>query len=173
MINEVLSVMSDVNTGAAFEITAGELCDDLRGRLEPFAARHGVQLEFAVADDSLLLAARTAGIGALVLANLAQNAIEASPKKNARVQVALASADSSGFVACRVSDQGGGLPDHVAADPFRPRSSTKPDGAGIGLAISRELARHAGGELSLERTGPEGTVFSLKLPAVMARVSPH
>jgi C4-dicarboxylate-specific signal transduction histidine kinase len=172
MINEVLSVMSDVNSGAAFEITAGELCDDLRRRLEPFAARHGVQLEFAVAEDSLLLAARTAGIGGLVLANLAQNAIEASPR-NARVQVALASVDSAGFVACRVSDQGGGLPDHVAADPFRPRSSTKPDGAGIGLAISRELARHAGGELSLERTGPEGTVFSLKLPAVMARVSPR
>ncbi|MFM9030259.1 MAG: sensor histidine kinase, partial [Opitutaceae bacterium] len=98
----------------------------------------------------------------LVLANLVHNAIEASPA-GARVEVAaLAGKDTVIF---RVEDRGGGLRPEVRAALFEPVASSKPRGTGVGLAISRRLARHAGGDVSLERTGPGGTVFRVTVPS--------
>ena len=46
---------------------------------------------------------------------------------------------------------------------FTPTLSTKADGTGLGLALSRQLARILGADLELERTGPSGSVFALRL----------
>ena len=48
--------------------------------------------------------------------------------------------------------------------------STNPEGAGLGLALARELAQGHGGDLTLLETGPEGTVFELMLPGAPAPV---
>lgn len=162
MVNEVQAVLSDVDTGADFEVTAGELCAGLCERLQPHAHRRGVHIEVEGSAD-VVLNAKAAGLGGLVLANLAQNAIEAS-SRDSRVLVTIGA--SAGLVEFVVLDQGPGLSSDVAADPFRPRRSTKPDGAGIGLAISRELARHGGGDLTLVYNGAAGAAFRLQLPAV-------
>ncbi|MFM9081504.1 MAG: ATP-binding protein, partial [Opitutaceae bacterium] len=105
---------------------------------------------------------RAANLTGLVLANQVHNAIEASPA-GARVEVAaLAGKDTVIF---RVEDRGGGLRPEVRAALFEPVASSKPRGTGVGLAISRRLARHAGGDVSLERTGPGGTVFRVTVPS--------
>lgn len=165
LINEVHGVMGDVQTSADFEITSSELCAGLCERLQAGAAKKGVRIE--VADPTrATLDAKTAGLGGLVLANLAQNAIEASSAgSTVRVEVSC----QDGLADFAVSDSGPGLPDDVAKEPFRARRSTKPDGAGIGLAISWELARNAGGELSVARTGAGGSAFRLRLPATVSR----
>jgi two-component system C4-dicarboxylate transport sensor histidine kinase DctB len=165
LINEVHGVLSDVQNTADFDITAGEVCAGLCERLQGQANRRGIRIEIS-GPETPVLSAREAGLGGLVLANLVQNAIEASPS-NSRVHIEISTAD--GVVDFQVSDEGEGLPEAVAADPFRPRRSSKPDGAGIGLAISRELARHGGGELVLERTGSGGTTFRLRLPVTVSR----
>ena len=41
---------------------------------------------------------------------------------------------------------------------------------GLGLAIAAELVRGHGGQLLLERTGPEGTVFAIRLPKVVVEI---
>jgi C4-dicarboxylate-specific signal transduction histidine kinase len=165
MINEVHAVLRDVQDGADFEITTAEMGAGLRERLQPLLARGGGRIEVEGPGD-IAIRAREAGLGGLVLVNLAQNALEAGGR-TARVRVSISV--ETGVVQFEVADGGPGLPAEVLADPFRPRRSTKPDGAGIGLAISRELARHAGGELSLVRSSPQGTAFCLRLPAAARR----
>jgi signal transduction histidine kinase len=165
LINEVHGVLSDVQNTADFDVTAGEVCAGLCERLQSQVNKRGTRIEIS-GSETPVLSAREAGLGGLVLANLVQNAIDASADKGRiRIQISVA----EGAVDFLVSDEGSGLPGNVAADPFRPRRSSKPDGAGIGLAISRELARHGGGELVLEKTGSEGTTFRLRLPIAVSR----
>jgi hypothetical protein len=47
----------------------------------------------------------------------------------------------------------------------------RPTGAGLGLAISRQIMERLGGDLVLERTGPGGSVFAASLSLVAAPVS--
>lgn len=168
-VNEVQAVLRDVQTGTDFEVTSNEVCAGLCERLQKVATKRNVRIEVAKFADAML-DAKTAGLGGLVLANLVQNAIEAS-RERASIKVTVSHEEGcADFV---VSDSGSGLSADVASDPFRPRRSTKPDGAGIGLAISWQLARHAGGELSLVRTGSDGTAFRLRLPSVTSQAAPE
>lgn len=71
----------------------------------------------------------------------------------------------------RVSDTGRGIPQHkleTVFDPFvqvdRNDSRESQKGVGLGLAISRELARRMGGDLTAESTVGEGSTFTLTLP---------
>jgi signal transduction histidine kinase len=64
------------------------------------------------------------------------------------------------------ADNGPGLPEKAHKNLFKAFSgSTRRDGTGLGLALSRDLARSMGGELELGETGPDGTRFVLTLPA--------
>jgi two-component system OmpR family sensor kinase len=51
------------------------------------------------------------------------------------------------------------------ADPSRTRSSSAPNGAGLGLSIAWRIAQAHGGRLELTRSDASGTVFTLVLPA--------
>jgi signal transduction histidine kinase len=94
-----------------------------------------------------------------VLANLLRNAADAGARSgvvSAGVEHGLATID--------IADDGPGLPDAVRATLFRPFvHSTRHDGAGLGMAIARDLVLAHGGEITLASTGPEGTVFRLTL----------
>lgn len=64
-----------------------------------------------------------------------------------------------------VVDTGPGLPDQAKANLFKPfAGSTRRDGTGLGLALSRDLARAMGGDLELGSTGDAGTRFVIFLP---------
>ncbi|HTU61234.1 MAG TPA: ATP-binding protein, partial [Polyangiales bacterium] len=79
------------------------------------------------------------------------------------------SADVSGW-RIAVSDQGSGVRAEDATRIFEPffRSSSEgarnEGGAGLGLAIAREIARGVGGEVELLDSGGSGACFSLTLP---------
>jgi signal transduction histidine kinase len=66
-----------------------------------------------------------------------------------------------------VIDHGPGVRDNIRERLFEPFVSAAPEagGAGLGLAIARELTRAMGGELELTRTGAEGSTFRITLPA--------
>jgi signal transduction histidine kinase len=63
-----------------------------------------------------------------------------------------------------VADNGPGLPREALARLFEPFTSTKPGGTGLGLALTRHIARLSGGDLRLISTSSEGTRFQLRLP---------
>lgn len=111
-----------------------------------------------------------------MLVNLFRNAREAIEhqerrRANGRVQVSLA--EQGGMSLIRVADNGPGLPERARQRLFQPfAGSSRPEGAGLGLAIARELAQGHGGDLSLAETGPKGTVFVLRLPGAPAMAQP-
>lgn len=101
-----------------------------------------------------------------VLVNLLSNAIHAlahvAPPRRLRVE---SWADGE-QVFLAVSDNGRGIPDDVRMRLFRPFVSTKGQkGTGLGLYLSRQIAREAGGDLVVHSAPSEGARFVLTLPA--------
>jgi signal transduction histidine kinase len=101
--------------------------------------------------------------------NLAKNAIEAMPEGG---RLSFKGNAEGSSVLVEVTDTGPGLPEAVRERLFEPfAASTSRDGSGLGLSISREIARAHGGELEVLATGPAGTTFRLSLPAVLVRAA--
>jgi two-component system sensor kinase FixL len=66
-----------------------------------------------------------------------------------------------------VRDNGPGIPPDMVDRLFEPFSTTKPDGLGLGLSISRKIVERFGGSLvSVCETGRAGAVFRLTLPVI-------
>jgi len=103
-----------------------------------------------------------------VLLNLVLNAIEAinagrCPKR----EIVVSTARAGSSVEFSVSDSGPGIAD--ADRLFEPFHTTKAEGLGIGLAISRSLVEAHGGRLSGESLAGGGALFRFTLPAASAR----
>ncbi|QOP42012.1 sensor histidine kinase [Sulfurimonas marina] len=66
-----------------------------------------------------------------------------------------------------ISDNAGGIPEHIIKDIFKPEITTKPEGkgTGIGLYMSTQIAQKLGGLLSV-KNGNDGAIFQLKIPNV-------
>jgi heavy metal sensor kinase len=108
-----------------------------------------------------------------MLMNLLDNAVRHTPR-DGQVEACLSASD--GVVEITVSDGGRGVPledrerifeRFVRVDAARSR----PGGAGLGLPIARCIAEAHWGTLSLARSGPDGSTFIARLPAVIVRSS--
>lgn len=137
---------------------AGRAVHLARGRLRGQIGVEGDRIEVAVGEHTLVR----------VLLNLLINAADAfgPATAGARVRIAIAIAEAGTHAICDVSDNGPGVPPSLLPRLFSPFASGKPDGAGhgLGLAVSRDLLRGAGGELTLHATGAAGSTFRLELP---------
>ena len=145
------------------------LLADNAERLERIAAAADVALRMPQADgvgETLVEADRVSVEHILV--NLVDNACKYSGNGGgAAVTVSVEAHD--GRVGIRVCDNGPGVPPSLRRRLFRPfrRSASDAAGAapgvGLGLAISRRLARRMGGDLVLAENGPDGACFELRL----------
>jgi signal transduction histidine kinase len=70
----------------------------------------------------------------------------------------------NGGVAFSVIDNGPGLTESDAARAFQPFFTTKPEGLGVGLAISRAIVETAGGQIWVEPAQKRGAAFHFTLP---------
>ena len=101
-----------------------------------------------------------------VLAHLVQNAVEASVPGE---PVMLSVRGNGAQVAIEVADRGTGMsPGFIRDELFRPFSSTKAHGFGIGAFEARQLVTGMGGTLSVESREGKGTRFRIVLPAAPA-----
>jgi signal transduction histidine kinase len=103
-----------------------------------------------------------------ILGNLIRNAAQAMKDHTRRDRIlVLRAVRTEGRCEIEVIDHGPGVRENLRARLFEPFVSAAPEagGAGLGLAIARELTRSMGGELELTRTGAEGTTFRITLPA--------
>ena len=154
--------------------------------VEPFLERmallcnHEVEIEvspkdlLAYADESLL---------SHVVTNLLKNAVEAFREKEREDKQECRSADLQSAASKKafihlhayanaqesiiidVSNNAGLIPEDVASHIFIPFFTTKPEGSGIGLSLSRQIMRVSGGSLSLLQDKAQGiTTFRIIIP---------
>ena len=137
--------------------------------VEPFLERmamlcnHEVEIEVSpkdllvYADESLL---------SHVVTNLLKNAVEAFKEKEKLSFIRLqAYANAQESIIIDVSNNAGLIPEDVASHIFIPFFTTKPEGSGIGLSLSRQIMRVSGGSLSLHQDKAQGiTTFRIIIP---------
>ncbi|GAB4316463.1 MAG: hypothetical protein Kow0074_04390 [Candidatus Zixiibacteriota bacterium] len=110
-----------------------------------------------------------------VLINLIQNAIEAMAEGGI-VEISLQSRPGEhgrrGEALIRVSDTGTGINEDNLPRIFHPFHTTKDQGTGLGLPLAKKIAVLHGGNLILESTGSDGSVFVLSLPLAVPEPAP-
>ena len=99
-----------------------------------------------------------------VVLNILRNAIEAFEGSGEWKIHISTRASGSEAVQVAIRDNGPGLAANIADDPFRPFQTTKMDGLGIGLAISRTIIDAHGGRLWAESPPDGGAAFCFSLP---------
>jgi len=101
-----------------------------------------------------------------VLLNLILNAIEAMSAiiHHPRELTIVSRRDGPHNVLVEVCDAGPGIDPAHAARVFEPFYTTKPDGLGIGLSISRSIVEAHGGELSIQPNEPHGAIVRFSIP---------
>jgi len=127
------------------------------------AEAQGVALKMVPADDRVAVRADPALVH-VVIANLVGNAVNFAAVGQAAppwVEVRVTTADSTAGVVVR--DSGPGVSASVKPRLFEPFVTGKPNGVGIGLALSRRIARAHGGDL-VHEDAPAGAAFRLILP---------
>jgi len=139
---------------------------ELRPLVEPQAQAGGLTLEVSRGSPDVAVRADRDRVIQILL-NLVGNAVKFTPPGGS---VAITCAAAPAVVSLRVRDTGPGIPPERLAEIFDPfvqvgrSSAERRQGVGLGLAISRELARMMEGELTVESVVGEGSVFTLTLP---------
>ena len=94
-----------------------------------------------------------------VFVNIIRNALQASPTD---IIVVLNAAYSDREMQISISDDGTGIPEDIQARIFQPNFTTKSNGNGLGLTISKHIVETSGGRIEFE-TSPKGTTFYIYL----------
>ncbi|MEA2740517.1 MAG: two-component system, LuxR family, sensor kinase FixL [Acetobacteraceae bacterium] len=101
-----------------------------------------------------------------VILNLVRNAIEAMQETPRRELTISTAEQPDGMAEISVADTGPGIAPEIAAQLFQPFVTTKPNGMGVGLSISRTIIEAHGGRLWAEPNPKGGTIFGLTLRAL-------
>ena len=137
--------------------------------VEPFLERMAMlcyhEVEISVSPKDLLVYADESLLSHVVT-NLLKNAVEAFKEKEKLSFIRLkAYANAQESIIIDVSNNAGLIPEDVASHIFIPFFTTKPEGSGIGLSLSRQIMRVSGGSLSLHQDKAQGiTTFRIIIP---------
>ncbi len=158
-MNDLLARLSQHNTGRTEEPRTVELSGIAARVAAGQRQRHPVVVmgdsSFALADPSRLEQA---------LSHLVQNAIDVSPESEPVVLTILRRGGEAGI---EVADRGTGMsPDFVRGSLFRPFTSTKAGGFGVGAYEARALVTAMGGRIGIASTMGEGTRMTIWLPTI-------
>ncbi len=99
-----------------------------------------------------------------VFLNLLLNAIEAMPQ-GGQLQVSTTYISQPAGVRIAFTDSGGGIAADVLPHVFEPFYSTRTEGLGLGLFISRNIVKQHGGQIEVDSQVGEGATFTVWLPA--------
>jgi C4-dicarboxylate-specific signal transduction histidine kinase len=149
------------------ECDVNELIRDLEHLASVDTRLHNVRLDLQLADRLPLVHADGIQIQQVVL-NLIRNGVDAMADcdaENRRIVVGTALRDD-GKVEISVADTGCGLPPDSEEELFQPFFTTKKDGMGMGLSVSKTIVTSHGGQMWFSRNQNRGTTFFVTIPAV-------
>ncbi|HEU4722104.1 MAG TPA: PAS domain-containing sensor histidine kinase [Gemmatimonadaceae bacterium] len=144
-----------------------EVLERVLAMVTPQAERKRLRLSLGTCDTAVAALADQLKTEQIVL-NLISNAVKFTPEGGS---VTLSCGRQDGGATIEVRDTGPGIPHEMQQAIFEPfvqlgRTLTSThEGAGLGLAICRDLARAMGGDVSVESTLGAGATFVLRLPA--------
>jgi nitrogen fixation/metabolism regulation signal transduction histidine kinase len=140
-------------------IVIGELLKSTRELFQHELDSRGIQMLVESAEDVLCIEADPSLVDQ-VLINLLKNSIEALEDKEDG-KIILSAEETANHIILKVLDNGKGIPPSEIQDVFLPFFTTKEDGMGIGLPLSRQIMNLHGGTLSVDSQPGGMTVFSL------------
>ena len=171
LITEILTFARVGSGRVAYAITDLKACDALQHAIElvePLFAQKGLTFDGISGDETIMVRADPERV-TQILVNLLSNAIKFTPVGGHISADCEATVDT---VTLRISDSGIGIPTAKVESIFEPfiqlkaGLSDRESGVGLGLAISRDLARAMQGDLTVQSAEGKGARFTLSLPRV-------
>ena len=124
-------------------------------------AREGVDVEVCLEPEDTMLYADRA-LMSQVFVNLLKNATEALLEQEGERKITIRSTiDAEERIQIEITNNGSAIPAEVAENIFTPFFTTKADGSGIGLAVSRQIVRLHGGSLRLKHNEESKVTFAV------------
>lgn len=146
--------------GDMTSIDLGDVVRYVTDIMQPFACSYGVELVCRITPG--LIAKGDKERLEQVLINLVKNGLESIGGKKGKIEIVLAKADSQACLIVR--DNGCGIPEHNLSRIGIPFYTSKPDGTGIGLALSYAIIDQHGGHIEFESVDGSGTSVLVFLP---------
>ena len=134
-----------------------ELMDNVIGLNSEFAASCGAVCTYRPEEPDLMIYADEGQISQILI-NLIKNALQAGAK-HIDISARMGKDDE---VIVRVANDGEAIPVSAQEQIFIPFYTTKKEGSGIGLSISRQIMRNHNGSIELVRSDDQQTVFELR-----------
>ena len=173
--SEVIRRLRDLLGKQKFErkqFDLNEVVSDLESIMRAEAQRRGVVLEIRRAPETLTIVGDPVQIQQ-VLINLVLNAMDAvGDESEARRTVVVSVAKGETGAVLAVRDRGRGIAPEHRTKLFESFFSTKRNGMGLGLSITRTIVDAHGGRIWAESGPDEGTVFQVELPLAIANGTP-
>jgi PAS domain S-box-containing protein len=162
-LEKILSNVMDFTRPAKPELVPCYAPDFLRKivrEVRPELGRRHVSMDTEIAEDVPTVHLDAEKIKQVII-NLLRNAADAMPDGGA-VRISLVTAEKGIEIA--VTDTGQGMTVKVLRKIFSPFFTTKPDGTGLGLALSRKIVEDHGGKLRASSELGKGSTFTVVLP---------
>jgi two-component system, NtrC family, sensor histidine kinase HydH len=143
-------------------VDLNDVIGECLGAVAAEARRHGIELKRTPGPLPRVRGSHVSLVHAF--GSIMANAVEAMPLGGClRVE---SRATENGWVRVAVEDTGSGIAAGVAGHVFRPLFTTKPNGIGLGLSLSRRILERHGGRIEFESIDARGTRVVLTLPVL-------
>lgn len=168
MLNEIdrinaivtdLLILGKPNTALKSKKELGEIIQYVLTVIKPHAERQDIQIEMKLNDSPELLCDENQL--KQVFINLIKNSMEAMPEGG---KVTIQSENSSDFVVVSIVDEGCGIESDRLDKLGEPFYTTKQNGTGLGLMVTKKIIEEHGGRFQIESTIGKGTMVTITLP---------
>jgi signal transduction histidine kinase len=158
-VAEMFSDMAKSNTENHIAINLLPIIDSI---IELYNKSGNIQFEITKStNDTEFFTRGTKKDLTQIFSNLVKNSVEAIGNTNkGKISINIKSAQS--YIDVELKDNGKGIPPEVKSMVFTPYFTTRTKGTGLGLAIVKSLITGMGGDIKLEKSDKEGTIFLIK-----------
>ncbi len=166
VIQRLRSLVQKKDTVAVEPVDFNEIVDEVVHLLNSELISRNVKLELELMSEIPVVMAGRVEMQQVLL-NLMVNAMDAMRDQEIdQRHLEIKTLVTDGRVRLTVRDHGTGIPGHVMPDIFRPFFTTKPQGLGMGLPVSRSMVESHGGRLWVENHMEGGALFQMEFPAI-------